>query len=62
MGVSANRDQDQRGLEEEDDDGLRDGKTCRYCRYICAIFSLAVLICSLYTRKIALKIVLLALC
>ena len=22
----------------------RDGKTCRYCRYICAIFSVAVLI------------------
>ena len=28
--------------------GVRDGQTCRY---ICAIFSLAVLICWLYRRK-----------
>ena len=42
--------------------GTRDGKTCRYCRYICAIFSLAVLIFCLYTRKLAKDIVLLALC
>ena len=40
----------------------RDGKACRYCRYICAIFSLAVLIVWLYTRKLAKDIVLLALC
>ena len=31
----------------------RDGKTCRYRRYICAIFSLAVLSFWLYTRKLA---------
>ena len=39
-----------------------DGKTCRYCRYICAIFSLAVLIFWLYTRKLAKDIVILSLC
>ena len=38
----------------------RDGKMCRYCRHICAIFSLAVLISWLCTRKSAKTI--LALC
>ena len=33
----------------------RDGKTCRYCGYIRAIFSLAVLIFWLYKCKLAKK-------
>ena len=40
-----NNSDDDSGDDEGDNDGDdRDGKTCRYRRYICAIFSLAVLI------------------
>ena len=41
---------------------FRDGKTCRYCRYICAIFLWLCYFFWLYTPKLAKSTVLRALC